>query len=61
MGSVHGTYIQMETLQSKKVRLDQQVVLKGQNYLIGSDIFLNVIELQSNMNQIGSSGEFENS
>ena len=45
MGSVHGTYIQMETIQSEKVKLDDQVVRKGQNYLIGSDIFMNVIEL----------------
>ena len=35
----------METYQSKKVALDEQIIRKGQNYLIGSDIFLNVIEL----------------
>ena len=42
---MHGTFIQVETFQSKRVALDEQVVRKGQNYLIGADIFLNVIEL----------------
>jgi len=44
----------METLQSNKVKLQDQVVRKGQNYLIGNDIFLNVIELQSN--RVGRGG-----
>ena len=44
MGSTHGTYIQMGTF-SEKNALESQTLQKGQNYLIGSDIYMNVLEL----------------
>mmetsp|Transcript_31797 Transcript_31797/g.31085 ORF Transcript_31797/g.31085 Transcript_31797/m.31085 type:complete len:215 (+) Transcript_31797:990-1634(+) len=39
MGSIHGTYM--------KVGLEQQEILrKGQNYLVGTDIYFNIIDIQ---------------
>ena len=47
MGSTHGTFIQMGTY-SEKQALECQIVEKGHNYLIGSDIYMNILELQLN-------------
>lgn len=40
LGSTHGTYAQISESDKYQVR-------KGQSYLIGADIYLNVIELQT--------------
>lgn len=45
MGSTHGTYVRMTDEPSLK---QHQFVRKGQSYLIGADIYLNVVELQTN-------------
>jgi hypothetical protein len=40
MGSVHGTYLKIE-------REGGHECSKGQNYLIGTDIYFNVIDIQT--------------
>ena len=42
LGSTHGTFIQISHFSILK-----QTVHKGQNFLIGADIYLNILELQT--------------
>ena len=52
MGSIHGTYL--------KVFKDQsQAIFKGENYLIGTDIYFNIVDIQYPTHAVNSEEVFE--